>query len=50
MSEAIVITKAEYDDLKHDSKFLTCLFSYGVDNWEGYREAKRDFYEGKSDE
>ena len=39
--EMITITKKEYDELIKDSDFLSCLESCGVDNWEGYSDARR---------
>lgn len=35
----ILIHIDEYNDLKHDSEFLSCLNACGVDNWHGYGEA-----------
>lgn len=31
--------------LKDDSDFLQCLKSLGVDNWDGYDDAKEMFYD-----
>lgn len=31
--------------LKDDSDFLECLKAMGVDNWDGYDEAKEMFYD-----
>jgi len=42
--ETITITKAEYDDLVRDQKFLNCLRRAGVDNWEGYGYAQEACY------
>lgn len=36
----VTITKEEYDELKADSKFLQCLYSAGVNNWDGYEVAQ----------
>lgn len=36
MSEVITIPKEEYESLKEDSLFLSCLEAAGVDNWDGY--------------
>lgn len=41
--ETITITKAEYDELLSDSRFLGCLQAGGVDNWDWYGEAQRDY-------
>lgn len=38
--ETVTITKAEYERLLADSEWLSCLESAGVDNWEGYDEAR----------
>ncbi len=38
--ETITITKKEYEKLKDDSKWLSCLEAAGVDNWEGYDFAR----------
>lgn len=43
MEETVTISKKEYDDLLADSKFLSLLEMFGVDNWEGYDEAKAEF-------
>ena len=43
--EMVTISKAEYDELKSDSKFLGLLRSYGVDNWDGYEFAIDDMGE-----
>lgn len=37
--DMIVITKDEYERLKEESDFLSCLEAAGVDNWEGYSVA-----------
>lgn len=34
--EKVTITKAEYDSLKEDANWLSCLEAAGVDNWDGY--------------
>jgi hypothetical protein len=38
--EKVTITKAEYDSLKDDADWLTCLEAAGVDNWDGYEVAR----------
>ena len=40
MDETVVITKAEYEELKSDQKWLYALEAAGVDNWEGYFHAQ----------
>lgn len=37
----ITITMAEYDRLVKDSEWLECLEAAGVDNWDGWDEARR---------
>ena len=42
MSEkTITLSQNYYDKLQRDSKFLECLYSAGVDNWDGYEEAQK---------
>lgn len=41
----IVVTQKEYDDLCERVAWLGCLEEAGVDNWEGYEEARRIWYE-----
>ncbi|MBX0320246.1 hypothetical protein [Shouchella clausii] len=48
MSETATITKKEYDLLLEDSAFLSCLEACGVDNWDGYADA-REMMEGESE-
>jgi hypothetical protein len=35
----IIIKRAEYDKLQHNTKVLNALYAAGVDNWEGYEFA-----------
>lgn len=45
MSEKLIeISVKEYEELLDDSIKLEYLESYGVDNWQGYDEAMREFY------
>jgi len=47
MDETITIPLFEYNELKADSVFLSCLEMNGVDNWDGYEIAQdqyRDLY------
>ncbi len=37
--EKVIISKAEYESLLRESRFLECLNACGVDNWIGYDEA-----------
>lgn len=41
--EYVTIPLEEYLSLKEDSEFLADLEEAGVDNWEGYSEAHRQF-------
>ena len=45
--KVITITQEEYDDLRDDQLKLNCLEDYGVDNWEGYDDAMREYRETK---
>ena len=36
----VTISIEEYDELVADAKFLNCLYSAGVDNWDGFDMAK----------
>ena len=38
--ETVTISKAQYDDLIADQKFLCALIACGVDNWDGYDMAQ----------
>lgn len=40
VTEMLTITKREYDRLLKDVDWLRCLEAAGVDNWEGYDEAR----------
>ena len=33
--ETVTISKKEYESLKEDSRWLSCLEDAGVDNWDG---------------
>jgi hypothetical protein len=44
---SLVITEAEYAIMKHRLALLEALESYGVDNWDGYDEATKEW--GKKD-
>jgi hypothetical protein len=47
MEETVTISKKEYDELLEESKKLSALESWGVDNWSGYDEAMRDLRENE---
>ena len=36
----VLVDAGELEDLVNDSKFLNCLYSAGVDSWEGYEAAQ----------
>lgn len=38
--ETVTITKKEYNSLLEDAAFLSALQAMGVDNWQGYDEAR----------
>lgn len=44
MEETVTITKKHYNDLLEDSRLLQCLQNAGVDNWDWYSEALKEFY------
>lgn len=46
----IVISEKEYESLKRDALFLDCLRAVGVDNWDGYGEAWREFRKAEEEE
>lgn len=48
MEEMVEITKSEYDKLLAAAKFMDCLESAGVDNWEGFEYAL-DLYNEEND-
>lgn len=48
--EKITISKAEYESLKEESRFLDCLNACGVDNWIGYSEACAMYEEEDEDD
>jgi hypothetical protein len=39
IGKTITITQNEYNELKKNSDFLSCLEACGVDNWHGYSDA-----------
>lgn len=42
--DMVTISKKEYESLLDDADLLRCLQNAGVDNWEGYGDAMREFY------
>ena len=41
MEETVTISKSEYKRLLNAEEFLSCLQATGVDNWNGYDDAKQ---------
>jgi hypothetical protein len=48
-NQTITISIREYEDLIDDSLFLNALRNAGVDNWEWYGEAIREYEEEKKE-
>lgn len=44
-NEMVTISEEDLNELKADSFFLECLECCGVDNWQGYDEARMMFAE-----
>ena len=42
--DVVTISKKEYDSLVEDADLLRCLRNAGVDNWEGWGYALREYY------
>lgn len=45
----VTLTMAEYVDLDNDTMFLSFLESSGVDNWDWYYEARKEFENWKKE-
>lgn len=45
--ETVTITRAEYEEMLSELRFLDALYAAGVDNWEGYGFAQERFAEGE---
>jgi hypothetical protein len=45
----VYITKKLYDKLLEDSDFLDCLRACGVDNWNGYSDARQMYNENEAE-
>jgi hypothetical protein len=43
MSDEVTISKGEYKELKEASLLLNTLIGAGVDNWEGWDDAFKDY-------
>ena len=39
--DVVIISKSEYESLTEDAEFLSCLAACGVDNWDGYSDARQ---------
>uniref|UniRef100_A0A6H1ZQ79 Uncharacterized protein n=1 Tax=viral metagenome TaxID=1070528 RepID=A0A6H1ZQ79_9ZZZZ len=48
--EMITISIKKYEALLEDSKKLSFLEMFGVDNWSGYEDAMREMREEEEDE
>lgn len=48
-TEIITITRAEYESLLDADHELSVFYANGVDNWEGYDEALKQFHEERED-
>ncbi len=46
----ITVSKRLYDELLDDSEMLRALRNHGVDNWEGYDEAIREYHDHHPEE
>jgi hypothetical protein len=46
----ITISKKLYDKLLEDSDFLDCLRACGVDNWNGYSDARQMYNENEAED
>ena len=45
-----VVDSDEYEELLDDSLFLNCLQNNGVDNWDWYSEAVKEYQQIKGEE
>lgn len=45
-----VVDSDEYEELLDDSLFLNCLRNNGVDNWDWYSEAVKEYQQIKGEE
>lgn len=45
--QTVTISKVEYEQLLQDSEFLECLEACGVDNWDGYDDAREMYQQQK---
>jgi hypothetical protein len=49
-TEMVTVPFSKYESMVRDSEFLSCLQAAGVDNWEGYGEARGMMEEEEEDE
>lgn len=47
LKEMVTITKERYQQLADAEHMLHILEAHGIDNWEGYYEAKKEFKSSK---
>ena len=45
--ELVSISRKEYVSLLEEARMLSILEAHGVDNWNGYHEAYKEFVAGK---
>ena len=48
--EEVIELRRYLDELEHSADKLDCLYAYGVDNWPGYEEAIKEFYDNEDEE
>jgi|694.fasta_scaffold01889_69 hypothetical protein len=46
----ITISKKFFEELVEDSDFLDCLRACGVDNWNGYSDARQMYNENEAED
>jgi hypothetical protein len=49
-SATITISKKFFEELVEDSDFLDCLRACGVDNWNGYSDARQMYNENEAED
>ena len=45
----VEISKKEYEELKDSAWLLQCLENAGVDNWQWYDEAMKEYHKGEEE-
>jgi hypothetical protein len=48
--EEVIELRRYLDELEYSADKLDCLYAYGVDNWPGYEEAIKEFYDNEDEE